>query len=575
MNNKADKSASADKYFTISLYLVLAIGTFIAYHQILHNDFINFDDDKYVIGNPHVQSGLNLDNFLWAFGFTKIVYWMPLAWLSHILDCQLFGLRPGMHHLTSLLIHIASALLLFAAFKRMTGAVWRSAFVAALFALHPINVDSVAWIAERKNVLSTFFWMLTMLAYVYYTEKPSFSRYLLIIAAFVFGLLSKPMLVTLPCVLLLLDYWPLKRFVRGQILRTIFEKLPLFALTAASTCLSSISFKDPYTQPAPMNLRIANALVSYIKYIFKLIWPADLAVLYPYPSSVPAWQVIGSLLLLVCVSAIVIWLMRKKPYLVTGWLWFTGTLVPVLGLVQIGLWPAMADRWLYVPSVGIFIIIAWGVYDFCAARQQQKIVLGLSASAALLALSVCTRIQVGCWRDNLSLFSHAQAVTKDNYLMHYNYGVALNKKRLFQQAAIQFTETLRIKPDYGKAHNNLGTALVEQGCLDEAIVHFNKAVQLNPENDNAHYNLGLAYAKKAATEKAVAHLRKSLQLKPDDPYTLINLAAVLIMNKKSNLYDSSEALKLAERACELTDYKNLEMLGILTKVKNASASKAD
>jgi len=565
MNNKADKSASADKYFTISLYLVLAIGTFIAYHQILHNDFINFDDDKYVTENQHVQSGLNLDNFLWAFGFTKIVYWMPLAWLSHILDCQLFGLRPGMHHLTSLLIHIASALLLFAAFKRMTGAVWRSAFVAALFALHPINVDSVAWIAERKNVLSTFFWMLTMLAYVYYTEKPSFSRYLLIIAAFVFGLLSKPMLVTLPCVLLLLDYWPLKRFVRGQILRTIFEKLPLFALTAASTCLSSISFKDPYTQPAPMNLRIANALVSYIKYIFKLIWPADLAVLYPYPSSVPAWQVIGSLLLLVCVSAIVIWLMRKKPYLVTGWLWFTGTLVPVLGLVQIGLWPAMADRWLYVPSVGIFIIIAWGVYDLFARWRLSRILISILAAAFLSAPGICTYFQTLYWRNGLTLFEHAIKVTGGNYTMHSNLGSILASQGKLNEAVEHFRRASELRPDIPDIFYNLGLALYSQGKFDEAIRCFQQALKLRADAE-IYYSLGYSFQMQGNFDRAIDNYRRAIRLKPDYADAYNNLAELLM---KTGQFEKASELT-AGKDKELSDQirKQLEIYRAGLKTNN-------
>jgi tetratricopeptide (TPR) repeat protein len=558
MNCKANKSASADKYFTISIYLALAVTTFIAYHQILHNEFVDFDDNMYVTENSHVQSGLNRDSFLWVFGFTKIVYWHPLTWLSHILDCQLFGLRPGMHHLASLLIHIASTLLLFTAFKRMTGAVWRSAFVAALFALHPINVDSVAWIAERKNVLSTFFWMLTMLTYVYYTEKPNISRYLLMIAAFVFGLLSKPMLVTLPFVLLLLDYWPLKRFEKKQVKKLILEKLPLFILTAVSTYVSSLSFKNPSgTQTSPMYLRLANALVSYIKYIFKMIWPADLAVFYPYPFSVPAWQVIGSLLLLICISAIVIWLMRKKPYLITGWLWYTGTLVPVLGLVKIGLWPAIADRWMYVPSVGIFIIIAWGFYDLFARWRLSRILISILAAAFLSALGICTYFQTFYWRNSITLFEHATAATKNNYIMLNNLGNTLVSQNKLDEAVRQFNSALQIYPTYAPTYNNLGAALELQGKLNDAIYCYRQVVRLDPDFPEAYNNLGKIFRAQGKEEQAISYYLKALELKPDFAEAHYNLANILTAQDK--LYQASihyrKAIQIAPRNADA--YNNL------------------
>jgi len=341
---------------------------------------------------------------------------------------------------------------------------------------------------------------------------------------------------------LLLDYWPLKKFVRGQILWTVLEKLPLFILAAGSMYMSSMSFKNPpYLPSVPMGLRIANALVSYIKYILKLAWPADLAVLYPYPSSVPAWQSVGSLLLLICVSALVILLMRKRPYLVTGWLWYIGTLVPVLGLVQIGLWPAMADRWMYVPSVGIFIIITWAATDLFAEWRYGKFVLRIAAVLILAALLICTKMQVNLWKNNFTLFEHTLKVTRNNYLILNNYGITLCKN----------------------------------GRLDEGIAQFIESLRINPRHANTHYNLGLAYAKKIDLEKAAAHLRKSLELKPDDPYTLINLAAVLIMNKESPIYDGNEALRLAELACNFTDYKNPEMLRVLTKAQNAAIRKTE
>ena len=608
MNGKVDKSATslADKYLTISTYLALAIFTFIAYHYVLHCNFSDFDDNSYITENRTVQSGLNRSSVLWAFGFTKIVYWMPLAWLSHILDCQLFGLKPGMHHLTSLLIHIANALLFFAVFKRMTGRLWPSAFVAALFALHPINVDSVAWISERKNILSTFFWMLTMLAYVYYTEKPSVSRYLLIITAFVFGLLSKPMLVTLPFVLLLLDYWPLKRmsFEFWNIRKLVIEKLPLFVLTAASTYLSSLSFKDPYTadttQIVPIGLRIANAIVSYIKYILKLVWPTDLAVLYPYPSFVPGWQIAGSLLLLICISAIVILLMKKKPYLLVGWLWYVGTLVPVLGLVQIGLWPAMADRWMYVPAVGIFIMLVWSVDELTAKLPLRKPLLITTSGIIIAAMLICTRTQVMLWRDSFTLFRYTLDIAPENPLMnnnlgvvlaqqgnyeqavenyhkaiqdypdyaeaYYNLGIALQKLGQSDEAIISYRQALKLNPDYAKAYLNLGATLMDAGRSDEAVLYFNKTIQLNPDSVEAYNNLGQLFLSQGKLDEAIGYFRRALQIEPDYVLSLGGLAKILATHPDPNIRDPLQAISLAERAAELTNYQDAKVLQRLAMV---------
>ena len=531
----------------VLIYAALAAVTFAAFEPVRHNEFIKFDDDRYITGNQHVQSGLNRSSVLWAFGFTKIVYWMPLAWLSHILDCQLFGLKSGMHHLTSLLIHIANTLLLFAVFKRMTGRLWPSAFAAALFALHPLNVDSVAWISERKNILSTFFWMLTMLAYVYYTEKPSVSRYLLIITAFVFGLLSKPMLVTLPCVLLLLDYWPLKRFERKRISHLVLEKLPLFVLTALSTYLSSVSFKNPsYVQIPPIELRIANALVSYIKYISKLIWPTDVAIFYPYPSFVPAWQAVGSLLLLVFVSAIVILLIRKKPYLLTGWLWYTGTLVPVLGLVQIGLWPAMADRWMYVPAVGIFIMLAWGADELTVKLPLRKPLLITAGCIIIAAMLVNTHLQVKYWRNSFTLFGHTLQVTKDNYLAHNNIGHAFQTAGNVGEAIKHYETAIKIKPDIALFHYNYGNALKSQGRLDEAISQYEQSLQIRPDYAQAHNNLGGAFHQAGKLDEAAAEFQRAVQLESDYAEAYNNLGIVLLSRRK---YD--EALTYFDKTLQL------------------------
>ena len=536
----------------VLICVVLALVAFIVFEPVCHNEFIGFDDSVYVTRNPHVKAGLSHDTIAWSFSFTGISYWQPLTWLSHSLDCQLYGLRPGMHHLTNLVLHIANSLLLFLIFKRMTGALWRSAFVAALFALHPINVDSVAWVAERKNVLSTFFWMLTMLTYACYSERPGSYRYLLVFLVFAVGLLAKPMLVTLPFVLLLLDYWPLGRLRFGQLdgdgrnsnskipnyqwPRLVLEKIPLLALSMVSICLSSLSLQHYRrvisTETAPMMLRTANALVSYVSYIGNMLWPQNLAVFYPYPDAIPMWQAIGALLLLVCVSALAIRTLRPMPYLGTGWLWYIGTLIPVIGLVQAGLWPARADRFAYVPLIGLFIIITWGLSDALVKWRYRKIALSASALIVLLALAICTRLQLRHWRNSVALFEHALAVTGSNSTMHNNLGFALQLQGKLDKAISHYYQALQAEPDHPEAHNNLGNALQSQGKLDEAIGHYRQALQAEPDFAEAHYNMGNMLQSQGNLDEAISHYRQALQVKPDYAKAHNNLANVLLKQGK-------------------------------------------
>ncbi len=530
----------------ILVCLFLVLTTLAVYWQVGDHEFVNFDDDLYVTENYHVQRGLTLENINWAFSFTdkEKTYWHPLTWLSHMLDCQLYGLSPGMHHLTNLVLHIVSTLLLFLVFNRMTGALWRSAFIAALFALHPLNVDSVAWVAERKNLLSTFFWMLTMLAYVRYTERPGIYRYLLTFLVFALGLLAKPMLVTLPLVLLLLDYWPLGRVRFGQsggegsiAFRLILEKVPLLALSVVSIFLSSLSLHRAGAvvpmELVPMKLRIANALVSYIKYIGKMIWPENLAVLYPYPHMVPMWQTIGALLLLVCVSVLVVRMMRRMPCLVTGWLWYLGTLVPVIGLVQAGLWPAMADRFTYVPLIGLFVMIAWGVPELVAGWRYRDAGLAAIAAVLLSILMTTTWFQVQNWRNSIVLFKHTLNVTAGNSVVHNNLGEALACEGRMEEAVIHFAEALRIDPAYHKAHNNMGAALRHQGRIEEAITHFQEALRIKPAYAEAHNNLGVALTRRGRVEEAISHFREALRIKPDYADAHYNMGVVLLSRGKA------------------------------------------
>jgi tetratricopeptide (TPR) repeat protein len=539
INNRSKEFIIKHRDILVCLFLVMA--TFAVYWQVHNFDFVNFDDPAYVYENRYVQEGLTLDSIIWAFSFSekKGSYWHPVSWLSHMLDYQLYELRPGKHHLTSLIIHIANSLLLFIVFKSMTGAFWKSAFVAMLFAIHPINVDSVAWITERKNVLSTFFWMLTMLAYVYYSKQPVLYRYLLTFFVFALGLMAKPMLVTLPCVLLLLDYWPLGRFSYGpsggnkngktnkiiisgsqgfSTFRLVLEKIPFLALSVLSICLSSFLVKGKVTESmsfVPMKLRIANALVSYVKYIGKMIWPQDIAVLYPFPRVVQMWQTIGALFLLVGVSVFMIRSIRRAPCLIIGWLWYLGTLVPVIGLVQVGLWPAMADRFAYVPLIGLFIVISWGIPELVAQWRYRKIWLATLATVVLTILMAMTWKQVGYWENSITLFEHTLKITSNNYLPHNNLGLALYNQGRTAEAIEHYLQALRIKPDYEKAHSNLGVALDTQGRTAEAIEHYLQALRIKPDYVDAHNNLGLALYNQGRTAEAIEHYLQALRIKPD------------------------------------------------------------
>ena len=533
---------------TLLTTLFLIVATLAVYWQVGNHEFINFDDNVYVTENLHVQAGLTLKGVKWAFTTTDVAYWHPVTWLSLMLDYELYGLSSRGYHLTNLLFHILSALLLFAVLKRMTGAHWQSAFVAALFALHPLNVESVAWVVERKNVLSAFFWMLTMWTYARYAERPQVSRYLLILIPFALGLMAKPMLVTLPFVLLLLDYWPLGRFQVGQsaektnsktrrsvnsgyqwslAFRLVLEKVPLLALSVSSIYLSSLSVQRlgvvVSTESAPMSLRIANALVSYVGYIGKMIWPHNLAVFYPPPDMVPIWQAVVAALFLAFVSVLVIRTARHCPYLAVGWLWYIGTLVPVIGLVRAGLWPAMADRFAYVPLIGLFVMIAWGVADLAARWRYQRLALSTSAGVVLLAFAICAWLQAGHWKNNFLLFKHTVNVTANNWVAHNIVGSALAEQGRLKEAMVHYSAALRIKPYYTQAHFNMGVALVRQGRLKEAISHYSEAVRIKPDFAEAYINLGIAYFGQGDVDKAISEFRCAISLAPRNSDAHYNL----------------------------------------------------
>jgi tetratricopeptide (TPR) repeat protein len=563
---------SSKKLYSLSIYLALVLFTFVAFEQIRHNNFVNYDDNLYVTENPHVKAGITHESVVWAFTTSHASNWHPLTWLSHMLDCELFGLNPHWHHLTNLFFHIANTLLLFWVLKKMTGRIWPSVFVAAAFALHPLHVESVAWVAERKDVLSTLFGLLTIAAYIRYAQTPNIGRYLLILLLFALGLMAKPMLVTLPFVLLLLDYWPLNRLqLRNQAqgstmpqppnnpaiqkmapLRLFAEKIPLLALAAASSTITySMQQRTGTTEmlgSLSLNTRLSNALVSYISYIAKLIYPNRLAVLYPHPgSSLPLWQPILAAAVLVAITVGVIYLARRgQRYLITGWLWYLGTLVPVIGLVQVGN-QAMADRYTYLPSIGFFIMVAWGAAALVDKTYLRNIAAAISAGLVLAAMMICTRMQVTYWQNSCTLFKHTLSVTEKNFVIHNSYGNALVNNGRLNEAIGHYRLALKGKCEYAEAYNNLGAALSKQGKLDEGIECFYQALNLKPDYAEPHYNLAVTFKSQGNLDEAINHYRQAIHIKPDhiEAYTDLSIALVKQGKFEEALTNFYQALRLA------------------------------
>ena len=485
-----------NKYQSLLICIILALATLAVYAQVFTCDFINFDDNLYVTDNSHIQSGLTWQGIKWAFTTNQAYNWHPLVWISHILDCQLYGLNPIGHHLTNLIFHIINTLLLFLVFKNMTGQIWPSAFVAALFALHPLHVESVAWVSERKDVLSTFFWLLTMWFYIRYVRRKTFATYLPVMISLALGLMAKQMLVTLPFVLLLLDYWPLNRFGQNQpkgrdkktiktasFLYCFKEKIPLLILSAiASLVVLLVQSEATLVKLIPFKYRLGNALVAYAKYIIKMFWPARLGILYPHPGSeLPVWQVMTAVCMLLFISIAVILAGRRHKYLAVGWFWFLGTLVPVIGLVQVGL-QGMADRYTYVPLIGLFIILAWGAADIFGKLRYKTTVLSIAAIVILSALSTLTWLQVGHWQNSFTLFEHTVAVTTNNDLMHFNLGSMYLREGKTDEAIKHYTESVRIKPDQPTIHNNLAILFGRQGKYDKAIESYRQVLKYRPND---------------------------------------------------------------------------------------------
>jgi protein O-mannosyl-transferase len=562
----------------LAICTALAITTLAVFWQVGNHEFISFDDNDYVTENRHVQDGLTLNGVVWAFSEPHAHNWHPLTWLSHMLDCQMFGLRPGGHHLVNLFFHLGSTLLLFLILHRMTKTPWPSAFVAGLFALHPLHIESVAWVAERKDVLSTFFWMCTMGAYIYYAERPSYKRYLLVFVFFVLGLLSKPMLVTLPFVLLLLDYWPLRRVYAAaadsrvgdattsaasrkkkkqkarkkpqkdtpqkvaavntrllwpEIRPLLKEKIPLF-IVAMVFCFVTFYAQHRVVKTMelyPLGLRIANALISYVAYIGKMLWPVKLSIFYPYDYvALLSWQTVAAALLLMITTYVTIREVRSFPYLIVGWLWYLGTLVPVIGLVQVGL-QSMADRYTYVPLIGIFIMIAWGAPALLNRWRYGRFAFASAAGGIIFACVIMTYVQIGYWQNSVALYGHAIEVTSANSWAQNNLGYALALQGKREEAIAHFQKAISIS-NPADAHYNLGLMMASQGKLDDAINQFRESIRISPEYAKAHNNLGNAFLYQGRLDEAIASYREALRLNPDYTMAQENLNNALALKKK-------------------------------------------
>jgi tetratricopeptide (TPR) repeat protein len=567
----------------IAVCVGLSGVTWVVFAQTLRYNFVNYDDPSYVYQNTKITSGINLANVAWAFTHIHSENWHPLTTITHMLDCQLHGLNAGWHHFTNVLLHCVAVVLLFVALERITGALWRSAFVSAIFAVHPLHVESVAWIAERKDVLSALFFMLTLLAYSYYTRAPSFGRYLTVALAVVLGLMSKPMLVTLPFVLLLLDYWPLARFeVRRsntgrQVLQLVLEKIPLIVLSAVSSIVTFLAQRGAigWTEQLPMSERITNAFVAYVVYIRQMFWPAGLAVFYPHPENrLPGWEVSLALIVLVGITLAAFVVRRKAPYFVTGWLWYLGMLVPVIGLLQVG-WQGHADRYTYLPQIGLYIAVTWAVADLTRSWRFQRMALGTAALLIVGALSCCARLQTSYWRDSETLFTHALAVTSNNDVALNNLGIIFLDKGQLDDAISKLQAAIDLRPENAPAHDNLAKALLRKGQVTEAMVHYRKFLEIQPDNVEARNTLGTALIQQGHVREAIDQWQEALAIQPENGNAASNLAWVFATSPEDSIRDGTRAVELAEIALRISGGKIAMIYKVLAAAYAESGRFAD
>jgi Tfp pilus assembly protein PilF len=604
-----------------SILLLLAILTVGVFARVAVNDFVNYDDPDYVTNNPQVQQGLTWSGAKWAFAnlHGQATYWHPLTWLSHMLDCQLFGLQPAGPHLVNLLFHAANTLLLFLLLKQMTGATWRSAFVAAVFAIHPLQVNTVAWVTERKNVLSGLFWIMTLLAYLQYARKGGRGRYGLMLLLFVAGLMCKPTLVTLPCAMLLLDLWPLRRWSWAQkklspasdsqlvadrqpakLSFLIIEKIPLLLLAIGSSLITVLAHEglgiSQESHGLPVQLRIENALVSYVRYLAKFFWPARLAVLYPHPGKWSEPAVLGSFFLLAAITVFVVWQIRRRPFLFVGWFWFLGVLLPASGVLQIGV-QAMADRFIYLPIIGLLIAVTWAGTELIARWRFNAKLATAGVTLLVAAFAVVSFIQIGYWKNSFTLWEHTISVTGPNALAHNNLTYALYLAGRFDEALDHALESKRIRPDFAEPRLQLGMILEAKGNPQDAIAHYREAVAIHPNwplartrladvlvksgdpagaigeysaflqivpNDaETHLRMAELLSAQGKTAEGIAHYREVIRLKPDQPEALNNLAWIYATSPQPEFRNGKEAVALAARACEVTKRAQPVLIGTL------------
>jgi protein O-mannosyl-transferase len=568
-----EREAVGSRVF-LGICLLLAALTWGVFGQTLGHQFVDYDDPGYVYENPDITAGITTNGLLAAFAHPHARNWHPLTTISQMLDCQLYGLNPAGHHLTNVLLHAAAVLLLFSVLHNMTGALWRSAFVAAVFAIHPLRAESVAWVAERKDVLSALFFMITLGAYIHYARQPSLKRYLWVTLFFALGLMSKSMLVTLPLLLLLLDYWPLARFQQetstgvnnkaGSRKNFLFipqpliiDKIPLLVLSLLAGIATLLAQRSTigYSEQLPLTWRTSNALLSYVAYIGQMIWPARLAVFYPHlGDQVPLWKVVLAFTLILAITLFVFALRKTRPYLIVGWCWYLICLLPVVGIIPVGL-EGQADRYTYLPQIGLFFGLVWAAADLSILFDKRRAFCRGVAAAIIGVLACRGWIQTSYWRDTESLWNHALAVTSDNDVAHYNVAALMIKRGQLDEAISHYEQALNVRPNNRETHyhlsvallhNALGNALVRKGLLDEAIVHYRAAVALRDDFADAQSNLAGMLAEKGQTAEAIAHYEKALAVPPEDAPAHLRLAAVL-----EGVGRDAEAIAHCRRALEV------------------------
>ena len=529
-------TVAARPFSKLAICVVLVAITWAVFGQTLRYGFVNYDDTAYVSENRQIQNGLSWQNIGWAFTHVHSHNWHPLTTISHMLDCQIFGLRPGVHHLVNVLLHSTSVILLFLLLEQITnspsrtGTIWRSAFVAAVFAIHPLHVESVAWISERKDVLSGLFFMLTLLAYVHYSRKPNPRRYIMVAIWFMLGLLSKPMLVSLPAILLLLDYWPLSRGQRSEDSgrKLVVEKIPLFVLSVGSAIATLIAQRGGIlaSQYLPFGWRIANAALAYLIYVWQMFWPMNLAVMYPHPGRLPFWETALAAGLLTLITALAFQLRKQWPYFITGWLWYLIMLVPVIGLVQVGS-QAHADRYTYLSQIGLSIAVVWGATDFLSIVRYRREICTVAMPFVIVLLGWRSWIQTGYWRDTELLWNRTLAVTGQNDFAHFGLGEFLLKAHRLDDAIAQFKVVLASHPNDPDANFQMGYALMEKGDAEQAIKHFEQTLKIEPENPDAETNLGNLLLESDRTQEAVDHYQIVVRREPTSALAHYNLAVGL------------------------------------------------